>query len=246
VSIVEGRYEAPSRARITVISKYCRLGVTTQGAPRRAAAPRSAAQGEERDGFWFLANNVVLDLLNTEMMEGGRLTDRLLTPADLGRWVVTAGLSEDARPPAIQQSVFAKVIELRRALRAGFDRFVSSEPFPDAAVQRVNAILLAGMGPSSTLHREGESLVRYPEANLSARPELVVWLLADAAADLLSVPEMGRVHRCADGACVLYFVDTSRNHSRRWCSMELCGNRNKVANHYQRARADSEGKPKTG
>ena len=65
----------------------------------------------------------------------------------------------------------------------------------------------------------------------------VPWLLADAAADLMAGDGMPRLRRCANhGMCVLLFLDTSRSHTRRWCSMELCGNRSKVAAHSARAR----------
>jgi predicted RNA-binding Zn ribbon-like protein len=45
------------------------------------------------------------------------------------------------------------------------------------------------------------------------------------------------LRRCANhDTCVLMFLDTSRSHTRRWCSMELCGNRSKVAAHDARSR----------
>gem|GEM_PF-3517240 len=60
----------------------------------------------------------------------------------------------------------------------------------------------------------------------------------DAAVDHLRllVERPDRVRRCAHPACVLYFLDTSRNGTRRWCSMETCGNRAKAGRHYARAR----------
>ena len=50
--------------------------------------------------------------------------------------------------------------------------------------------------------------------------------IARSAADLLTSPELYRVGICDDEAgCGFAFFDTSRNRSRRWCSMEDCGNR---------------------
>ena len=58
----------------------------------------------------------------------------------------------------------------------------------------------------------------------------------DAARDYLrlltAAPE--RIRRCAHPACVLWFHDTSRNGTRRWCSMETCGNRIKAGRYYRR------------
>nr|WP_090396707.1 CGNR zinc finger domain-containing protein [Natribacillus halophilus] len=48
------------------------------------------------------------------------------------------------------------------------------------------------------------------------------------------VPSIGRIRECEHPECILYFVDTSKSGKRRWCSMELCGNRQKAADFYAR------------
>jgi predicted RNA-binding Zn ribbon-like protein len=59
--------------------------------------------------------------------------------------------------------------------------------------------------------------------------------IARSAADLLTSPLGDRVGECADDrGCGWLFLDTSRNHSRRWCAMKDCGNRAKARRHYQR------------
>ena len=60
--------------------------------------------------------------------------------------------------------------------------------------------------------------------------------LAEAASDLLCSGKWSLVKKCGNPACILYFYDTTKNHTRNWCSMQLCGNRKKVAAHYQRKR----------
>ncbi|MBK3630046.1 CGNR zinc finger domain-containing protein [Streptomyces sp. MBT49] len=45
-----------------------------------------------------------------------------------------------------------------------------------------------------------------------------------------------RIRGCAQETCVLHFFDTSRNGTRRWCSMAVCGNRAKASRHYARAK----------
>ena len=47
-----------------------------------------------------------------------------------------------------------------------------------------------------------------------------------------------RVRRCGRQGCVLLFLDTSKNSTRRWCDMAVCGNRVKAATHYQRHRPE--------
>jgi predicted RNA-binding Zn ribbon-like protein len=64
--------------------------------------------------------------------------------------------------------------------------------------------------------------------------EQMLWPIARSAADLLTSPELGRVKRCAREGCDWLFVDESKNHSRRWCSMSLCGSRVKARRYYRR------------
>jgi predicted RNA-binding Zn ribbon-like protein len=63
----------------------------------------------------------------------------------------------------------------------------------------------------------------------------VLWVVARSAGELLTSDQLDRVRQCADDrGCGYLFLDTSRNRSRRWCSMESCGNRAKARRHYQR------------
>jgi predicted RNA-binding Zn ribbon-like protein len=62
----------------------------------------------------------------------------------------------------------------------------------------------------------------------------MLWPVVQDAADLLTGEDLSRVGRCADDNCGWLFFDTSRNHSRRWCSMKDCGNRAKARRHYRK------------
>ena len=66
------------------------------------------------------------------------------------------------------------------------------------------------------------------------RPEDLFAPLAHSAAMLFAVADRNRVRKC--GRCVLHFYDTSKKGTRRWCSMQLCGNRLKVAAYAARRR----------
>ena len=65
--------------------------------------------------------------------------------------------------------------------------------------------------------------------------EQMLWPVTQAAVDLLLSKNLSQVGQCADErGCGVLFIDTSRNHSRQWCSMETCGNRAKAQRHYNR------------
>jgi predicted RNA-binding Zn ribbon-like protein len=60
------------------------------------------------------------------------------------------------------------------------------------------------------------------------RAELPLWALSMSASDLLFSEAVERVRACCNPGCRWLFLDTSKNHSRRWCDMKLCGNRMKA------------------
>jgi predicted RNA-binding Zn ribbon-like protein len=64
----------------------------------------------------------------------------------------------------------------------------------------------------------------------------ILWPVAQSAANLLTSKELRRVGVCAFEGCGWLFFDTSRNQSRRWCSMRACGNVAKARRHYEKIR----------
>jgi predicted RNA-binding Zn ribbon-like protein len=62
----------------------------------------------------------------------------------------------------------------------------------------------------------------------------VLWPIVRSAADLLTSEDLGKVRECARNGCDWLFVDSSKNHSRRWCTMTVCGSRVKAHRYYQR------------
>jgi predicted RNA-binding Zn ribbon-like protein len=65
-------------------------------------------------------------------------------------------------------------------------------------------------------------------------------IVADVA-DLLAHGDASRIRKCGDPECVLHFYDISKKGTRRWCSMNLCGNRSKVAAYASRKRNEIGG-----
>lgn len=61
--------------------------------------------------------------------------------------------------------------------------------------------------------------------------------IVKAALALVAPEQRTKIHMCEAPDCVWLFYDTSRNHSRRWCDMNQCGNRMKARRHHARARA---------
>ncbi|WP_409305824.1 CGNR zinc finger domain-containing protein [Peribacillus sp. SCS-155] len=62
----------------------------------------------------------------------------------------------------------------------------------------------------------------------------MLWVIADSAAELLTSDIRYKIKQCEGGTCGWLFIDTSKNKSRRWCSMQDCGNREKAKKYYNR------------
>ena len=65
----------------------------------------------------------------------------------------------------------------------------------------------------------------------------MLWPVVRSAADFLTSDDLGTVRVCASDSCDWLFIDTSKNHSRRWCNMKSCGNREKARRFYTRKKS---------
>lgn len=170
--------------------------------------------------FILTAGRPALDLCNTRL--GGE--DLLTSPDDLARWFVATG-SVDQAPP-----ITASELAAARALRDELRPALLGSDGP-----RVARIAEGWLGDApGRLCVEADTLrPRFTPGGTTSCCLLVAAVLD--ALDLVR-ESPGRVRECADPACPVVYLDTSRNRSRRWCSMELCGARSKASTYYRRHR----------
>lgn len=186
----------------------------------------------------FIAGARCLDFLNTT--EDARV-ERLTSYSEFVIWSKAAGLVDAARQrrllalaakqPRAAAKALAAVLEAREALA---DLFGGSVPRQTPARAAINGILardrfVLQLEPGKAEFREHWA----PDGPELRQPLLI--LLREAAA-LLSSPVRAHIHCCAGDNCGWFFLDTSRNQSRRWCEMETCGNKAKARAHYRRHR----------
>jgi len=72
------------------------------------------------------------------------------------------------------------------------------------------------------------------------RPMRLLWPVVRSAAELLTGSELARVKFCPGEGCGWLFLDTTRNGTRRWCEMDVCGSRAKMRRYHQRRRAAAD------
>jgi predicted RNA-binding Zn ribbon-like protein len=193
------------------------------------------------DGFLFIANRPILDFLNTKpvLPEGPR--ELLPDVHALERWLIASGIASSPKTRSLLRSwrnspaaaaFLSNLIAFRERLRHAVSRIESGSLPSDSFLAEVNALLLQ-YPLRTSLHRRNGKVVR--ESIFDPRTPSDFWFpIAEAAADLLSANQSSRLRKCE--SCVLHFFDTSRKGSRRWCSMNICGNKFKVAAYQRRKR----------
>ena len=132
--------------------------------------------------------------------------------------------------------LLAEAHALRRNLRGIVERICAGQAPTRSSLAVLNRALRRGVSHTELVYAAGRFMRR--KAGASNDLESLLFPIAEAAASLLCSFDAALVRRCDNPDCVLYFYDTSKNRARRWCSMELCGNRMKVAAHYARKRTE--------
>jgi predicted RNA-binding Zn ribbon-like protein len=194
-----------------------------------------------RDGFLFLGNQLALDFLNTRPVQNGEPMELLPDFSALLRWFQAAELlsARDAENllqkwgnSARAQRTVEAMRELRERLRKQILAWEGGGAVHHSTVHELNR-LLADHPMRTKLKTSGSASAT--ELWFEARqPEDLFAPLANSAAALFANVNRSRVRKCDH--CVLHFHDTSKKGTRRWCSMQLCGNRLKVAAYVARRR----------
>ena len=143
------------------------------------------------------------------------------------------GLLDDNELNSINASElhFKELIDYRTLLRTSFKKYTQSGSSLDTLIKSTNNILLKAKVHPQIVNKDSFVLEFIP--NAKKHNELLTKIAIEVVR-FLSSKEFKYLKKCDNHKCSLFFVDTSRNHSRRWCSMEICGNRSKVSNFVKR------------
>jgi len=136
-----------------------------------------------------------------------------------------------ALPDEAEEAVH-RARELREALHDIFSAVVNGKTAPPHVVDALNTSLHDAAVHSRLVQRDGPWELRFNDVTSSFNAMLKP--IVRAAGNLLISGEVELVRTCSSPTCQWFFLDTSKNHHRRWCSMKLCGNRAKVRKFYTR------------
>lgn len=202
------------------------LILLTQSQTKRSSAPSPV----------FLAGHLALDFLNTRMRLNGEIVDLIQRDEDVLDWLKQAGLAvPKAAPHAARMAILNSARTLRENIRSLVEKRKAGKR-GDPAV--LNRFLSRAQIHSRLLWTNPRSL-KLEKVRRKDSAEAFLAPVAEAAADLLATADFNLVKRCGDDTCVLWFSDRSKSHHRRWCSMEICGNRRKVAAYRRRLRCNA-------
>jgi predicted RNA-binding Zn ribbon-like protein len=206
--------------------------------------PPSTLSYAEDLPFKYVGGDPSLDLVNTvDWTTRGLVDERLTSYERMTRWAEGAGtLTAKAgvqlrtlatAHPRIADRAHRAALELRWQLRQLFTALDRGDRFDElGALDDFNR----------SLADAGSRLELTPRARVPAtsapfqwswrdngeRLESPLWPVIRSAAELLVSEEATRIHECAGEECGWMYVDRSRNGLRRWCQMEVCGNREKA------------------
>src|SRR5271156_6216320 len=185
----------------------------------------------------LVGGHPALDFANTLGQQvGGAPNEHLVDYDALLAWsrrldLVTASEAAALRKaaaahPAQAARALAEARALRAAIQPLFTARATGAAPPRGALARLNRALGAALGHAELAPTGGGFGWRW--AGARPGPGRPPWPLARAAAALLTDPDLARVRRCAGADCRWLFLDLTKNRTRRWCTMALCGNRAKI------------------
>lgn len=196
--------------------------------------------------FEFVGGSVALDFANTlGGMHSAPTHEHLIEYADLVSFGRSAGtispshgrrlVDEAERQPARAGAVLRRAISLREAIWRAFDALAKSGRADSADFATIQEEELAALKHARYAQSATDVVYQWSEELSLDRP---LWDIARAAGELLrSKGDLARVRECGSATCEWLFIDQSRNHTRRWCDMNDCGNRAKVRRFRARQRA---------
>lgn len=198
-------------------------------------AAQGNGSGKRRPVFELIAGHPALDLVNTLDWRFRETPEELLsTYNDLLRFTEQASLISAAQARRLIRNtseskaagVLAAVRELREAVAEVLYAALEDAPSSAAAIRILERCFRAAREHQRLLWSESKFIWDLQPS--SSESELPLWMLSIESCELMTSDKLQRLRECGNAECRWLFLDTSKNHTRRWCEMKICGNRMKA------------------
>ena len=192
----------------------------------------------------LVGGRLCLDFINTVEFRDGKTfkQERLHDIADLLVWARHVGILTDveassaislyALRPDIGEEQFLRAFRLREAIHAIVSALIRRTEPHTGLMNLLNGELTEAHR-NRILSASGTAVDWTWQSGISP-VDRVLWPIALSVSELLTDGNHARLHECSSERCGWIFEDTSKNHTRRWCSMEDCGNQAKVRRYRKR------------
>lgn len=187
--------------------------------------------------FALVGGDAVLDFLNTiHDWTVPDPRDHLTDFPEALRFGAAAGLLGRDEVRRLRTGSGRRELQRLREVRAELERIfraVATGRSPPAEGLDRLAVRSAEAAHGARLRPAGGKIVRAIEMQ-AAGAAILRWRIIDAAVALLTSPRLAQLGTCP--GCGWFFLDLTKNRSRRWCSMAMCGNIAKSRSYYARSR----------
>ncbi|MGB2964538.1 MAG: ABATE domain-containing protein [Anaerolineales bacterium] len=192
----------------------------------------------------FITEKLPLNFANTmNWHASAQPTEKLKSYSDLISWSWAIGLLDEKQAqyllkeaenhPSETSVVLEKAIELREIIYRIFSAVANKKDPAKLDLTHIKEALIEALIHAKIVPTSNGFEWSWVGGKESF--DCMLWPIAYSAVDILTSKDNDRVGQCVDDrGCGWLFFDTSRNHSRRWCMMEECGNRAKAHRHYQK------------
>jgi predicted RNA-binding Zn ribbon-like protein len=144
-------------------------------------------------------------------------------------------LEKAEQRPANATRVLKWAVKVREAIFRIFKAVAEDE-----SPEEEDLVTLSAMVAEAQKHAQivpGTDGFRWDCAVKPDELDSMLWPVVRSAADFLTSDDLDTIRVCASDSCDWLFIDTSKNHSRRWCNMKSCGNREKARRFYTRKKS---------
>jgi predicted RNA-binding Zn ribbon-like protein len=195
--------------------------------------------------FQIIAGEPSVDFVNTldNRPVPERRTELLTSYQAFVDWAAQAGIIDSRHRNSLLSAaeihrkeavvVLAQAIQLRECLYRIFGSIVARHRLAAADLSALNQ-QVGSAASHLRLKSAGSSFRLDWEEQENPTLDSVLWPVIRSASDFLISGDLKLLRECNDKTCRWMFVDRSKNHSRRWCDMKVCGNRMKVRKFYRR------------
>ena len=150
------------------------------------------------------------------------LASRLISPEEAERLLLAASQRASQR-----EALIGRVAALAEALKRGFEALSRGQTPPARSLSLLNREIRNANANLEIVEEDGSFRWEWRESSPLAL-ERPLWPIASDAGDLFTQEHPSRLKVCHSDPCHWLFFDTSKNSSRLWCDMAVCGNRAKA------------------